>query len=164
MPPTSATGSPRPTPGAPTPAAPAPGPRVRGAEGLASTSLRRRCTGAEGFTLVEVLVAMSLVALAGLALIELQSLQVRSATALTAATLARIEADNQAIRLLLAPAAPSGTVAGESVNGGVPLRWEASAGPSPAPEAFPDLVTLDIRVTAAAGGAPLASRQIVRPR
>jgi general secretion pathway protein I len=134
------------------------------ATGSRTHRLRRRCRGGEGFTLVEVLVAMSLVALAGLALVELQSLQVRGATALTATTLARVEADNQAIRLLLAPAAPAGTVAGETVNGGIPFRWEATAGPSPSPERFPDLVTLDIRVTAGPGGAPLATRQVVRPR
>lgn len=146
MPPTSATGSPR---------------HWHRKRGSAPPGPRR---GTRGFTLVEVLVALSLVALAGLALVELQSLQVRSSAALTAATLARIEADNQAIRFLLAPAAPAGTVSGETVNGGVPLRWQATAGPSPLPERFPDLVTLDIRVSAASGGAPLATRQIVRPR
>lgn len=144
MPPTSATGNPQALPGA------------RPASG--------RSGGAEGFTLVEVLVALSLVALAGLALVEFQNVQVRGATTLTATTLARIEADNQAIRLLLAPAAPAGTATGESVNGGIPFRFEAVAGPSPAPESFPELVTLDIRVLAASGGPVLARRQVVRPR
>lgn len=157
MPPTSATGnSPRPAPGAPR--------RKSGTHGLSSPGLLRRTRSAAGFTLVEVLVALSLVALVGLALVDLQSLQLRGSTALTATTLARIEADNQAIRLLLAPAAPAGTTTGDSTNGGIPLRWEATTGPSPQPEAFPDLVTLDIRVSAAEGGPVLASRQIVRPR
>ncbi|MFN7174238.1 MAG: type II secretion system protein [Thermaurantiacus tibetensis] len=143
MPPTSATGSPQ------APTGPRPGPRR---------------AGTAGFTLVEVLVALSLVAVAGLALVEFQGIQLRSASALTATTLARIEADNQAIRLLLAPAAPAGPTASPSVNGGIPFRVETVPGPSPSPEAFPGLVTLDIRVSPAEGGPVLARREVIRPR
>ncbi|MFQ3594727.1 MAG: type II secretion system minor pseudopilin GspI [Sphingomonadaceae bacterium] len=133
----------------------------------AQTGRRAALTGrraARGFTLVEVLVALSLLAIVGLTLVEFQSLQLRNSAALTASSLARLEADNQAIAILLAPNAPAGSLRGSSLNGGVPLVWEAETRGSPSPDAFPNLVTISVRVRASEGGPVLAAREIVRPQ
>jgi general secretion pathway protein I len=112
---------------------------------------------------VEVLVALAILGLAGLALVSFQTFQAAGTLRLTAATLARIEADNQAIAALLAPNAPApGT--GQSLNGGVPLTWRLATGPSPDPDLFPDLVTIDIAISTTEDAPPLATRRIVRPR
>jgi general secretion pathway protein I len=118
---------------------------------------------ARGFTLVEVLVALAILGLAGLALVSFQTFQAAGTLRLTAATLARIEADNQAILALLAPNAPADG-SGQSVNGGVPLSWRLTSGPSPDPDLFPNLVTIDIAIAAAEDAPPLAARRVVRPR
>lgn len=118
----------------------------------------------QGFTLVEVLVALSILAMVGLALVAFQSFQANGTVRLKAETLAQIEADNRAIDLLLQPAAPTGPTSGVNANGGLPLAHEITPGPSPLPDAFPALVTVDVRVRAEGGGAVLASRRIVRTR
>lgn len=117
-----------------------------------------------GFTLVEVLVALSILAMVGLALVAFQSFQAAGTVRLKAEALAEIEADNRAIDLLLQPAAPAGPTSGTNANGGVPLTFEIVPGPSPLPDGFPGLVTFDIRVRATADGPVMARRQIVRPR
>lgn len=118
----------------------------------------------QGFTLVEVLVALSILALVGLAMVSFQSFQADGTMRLKAEALAQIEADNRAIDLLLQPAAPTGPQSGVNANGGVALIYEVAPGPSPAPDAFPNLVTVDIRVRERAEGPLLASRQIVKQR
>jgi type II secretion system protein I len=121
-------------------------------------------TGSAGFTLVEVLVALVLLALVGITLAEFQTMQAGGALRLQAGSLARIEADNRAIETMLAGSAPGGQLSGETVNGGMAFRWEATPGPSPDAERFPDLVTVTIAIRPAEGGPALATREIVRPR
>ncbi|WP_448585950.1 type II secretion system protein [Thermaurantiacus sp.] len=133
--------------------------------GTRPTSAASRRGGREaGFTLVEVLVALVLLALVGITLAEFQTMQASGTVRLQRLSLARIEADNRAIAWLLAAAAPTGPVRGETVNGGLPFRWEVTPGPSPDPEAFPELVTVTIAVRAEADGPVLAQREILRPR
>jgi general secretion pathway protein I len=110
-----------------------------------------------------VLVALAILGMAGLALLSFQTFQAAGTLRLTAATLARIEADNQAIAALLAPSAPPAG-SGQTMNGGIPLHWRVSTAPSPDPEAFPDLVAIDIAIAPSADGPAIATRRIVRPR
>jgi hypothetical protein len=89
-------------------------------------------------------------------------LQARTTARLTALGLARIEADNRAIELLLRANAPAAAESGMTSNGGLPMRFEIRPGPSPDPVRFPGLVRFDIRILGADGGRPLAERQVVR--
>ncbi|MCS6987419.1 MAG: type II secretion system protein GspI [Sphingomonadaceae bacterium] len=140
----------------PTSRRPAPAPR----------GARWACPDPEaGFTLVEVLVALALVALVGLALVGVQTGQAASALRLKAHQLAAIEADNQAVELLLAPSVPAARLIRPARNGGADFLVETVPGPSPDPERFPRLATVEVRVRAAEGDGPvLARRVLVRPR
>lgn len=122
----------------------------------------RRRPGEEGFTLVEVLVAMLLLALVGVALVAFQSGQLAGAHRLSVAALARLEADNLAVDLLVGRTAPVEPVSGTRENGGRTLHWRVV--PAPAPEArLPTFVLLRIEVAAAEDGPPLATRTVLRP-
>lgn len=74
---------------------------------------------ARGFTLLEMLVALSVLSLAALALIRLDAFAVRSASDLGGRSIARIVASNAAVDVLSAPAAPAiGTATATVTNGG----------------------------------------------
>jgi len=117
-----------------------------------------------GFTLVEMLVALLLLSLVGLSLAQFQTFQLGSASRIATATAARLEADNRAIDILVAASAPTATLSGSSPNAGGTWHWTATPGGSPDPVALPQLVRIDIAVSATPGGPPLATRQIVRPQ
>ena len=75
---------------------------------------RTRRAGADpesGFTLIEMLVAMMLLSLVGLTLARFQTFQLTGATGLATAAAARLEADNIAVDVLAAPAAPDDQLA-----------------------------------------------------
>lgn len=119
---------------------------------------------ARGFTLVEVLVALLLLGLAGLTLLRFQTLQINAANRLGLAAVARLEADNRAVDLLAAAVAPESALQGVSHNAGRQWYWRAVPGPSPDPQNLPGLATVTVSVAAAANEPPLAVRQIVKRR
>ena len=118
----------------------------------------RFCTDSEtGFTLLEMLVAVSVLSIAALALVRLDAFTLRSTADLTANTTAQIVAGNKAVDLTTDPAAPSIGVATDGVsNGGqtwrVTSRVVATADPS--------LLRIDISVSGNGGRANLT---IIRP-
>lgn len=134
----------------------------RASPGGQNTAGPRR--GEAGFALVEMLVAMVLLSLVGLTLARFQTFQVAGTASIAAASAARLEADNLAIDVLAAPAAPATEASGTSVNAGREWAWTVTPGPSPAPELMPDMVTVSVAVRAAAGGPVVAARQVMRPK
>jgi general secretion pathway protein I len=126
-------------------------------------SFRRRAPEA-GFTLIEMLVAMLLLSLVGLTLARFQTFQIRGAASLAASAAARLAADNLAIDLLVAPAAPVATERGVVEVGGRPWHWQVTPAPPPDPALMPELVRLDIAVSTGEGAPPVATRSLIRPR
>jgi hypothetical protein len=110
------------------------------------------------------LVAMVLLSLVGLTLARFQTFQLAGAANLATAAAARLEADNLAVEVLAAPAAPTAPIEAEGTNAGRDWHTRITPGPSPDPATMPDLVTVDITVALAPGGAPVARRTVVRGR
>lgn len=110
---------------------------------------------ATGFTLIEMLVALSVFALAALAMVNLQGYSVRTASTLSENAMARQVAQNLMVERLSAPLAPSiGTEQGETSNGGQSWQWQVVTA-----KAEDDrLVTIDISVAGANGGAGRTAR------
>lgn len=120
--------------------------------------------GERGFTIVEMLVAMLLMALVGLTLVRFQTFQLAGTGQLATAAMARIEADNRAVEYATMPAAPEAPQAGQSVNGGIVLFWTATPAPPPEGDLFADMVAISIAVALEEGGPPVATRALLRPR
>jgi type II secretion system protein I len=120
--------------------------------------------GEQGFALVEMLVAMVLLSLVGLTLARFQTFQLAGTASIAAASAARLEADNLAIDVLAAPAAPAAEASGTSFNAGREWAWTITPGPSPEPELMPDMVTVGISIRATPNGPVVAARQVMRPR
>lgn len=79
-----------------------------------------------GFTLIEMLVALSVFALAALAMVNLQGYSVRTAATLADSALAAQVAQNLMVERLSAPLAPAiGTEQGQETNGGRNWQWQA---------------------------------------
>ena len=117
-----------------------------------------------GFTLIEMLVAMLLLSLVGLTLARFQTFQLQGTASLAASAAARLAADNLAIDLLVAPAAPVAAERGIVDVGGRPWHWQVTPAPPPDPALMPELVRLDIAVSAGEGAPPIATRSLIRPR
>jgi general secretion pathway protein I len=80
-----------------------------------------------GFTLIEMLVALGVFSLAALAMVHLQGYSVRTAATLSDSAMAWQVAQNLAVERLSAPIAPAiGSESGESENGGRRWRWEVT--------------------------------------
>jgi type II secretion system protein I len=120
--------------------------------------------GEKGFALIEMLVAMVLLSLVGLTLARFQSFQLMGTANIAAAAAARLEADNRAIDILAAQAAPLAPESGTSSNAGRTWYWTTTPGPSPNPELMPDMVAVNLSLSASPGGPALVSRQLLRPR
>ncbi len=117
-----------------------------------------------GFALIEMLVAMMLLSLVGLTLARFQTFQLTGSSNIALAAAARLEADNRAIDILVAPAAPQTIESGTSANAGLDWHWTATPGPSPDPTLMPNMVSVDVRLSMTPNGPPIARRQLLRPR
>lgn len=81
----------------------------------------------DGFTLLEIMVALAIFSLAALAMVRLQGYSVRSTSQLGESGLAWQVARNVAVEILSSPSAPTlGETGGEELNGGQNWRWTAT--------------------------------------
>ena len=88
----------------------------------------------DGFTLVEMLVALAVFSLAALALLRLEGATVSTTALLQEQALAQIVARNLAVEALTDPQPPAfGATRGEAVNAGRKWRWVRVVGRSPEP-------------------------------
>lgn len=112
-----------------------------------------------GFTLLEMLVALAIFSLAGLALVRLQAVSVRTSGDLDARVMAEITARNLAFERMTDPNPPArGDSEGDIVNAGRTFHWKQSV--VAAPDARLSQVTLT--VSAGPGESP-AVFTIARP-
>lgn len=116
-----------------------------------------------GFALVEMLVAMLLLSLAGLALTRFQTAQLAGTQSAAALAAARIAADNVAVDLMVLPALPAGAISGSTTLLGETVQWTAAPAASPAAAIAPGLVQLEIATRLAPDGAVVARRTLLRP-
>ena len=113
-----------------------------------------------GFTLLEIMVALAIFSLAALAMVRLQGYSVRSTANLGDSGMAWQVARNVAVEILSNPAPPTlGETGGEEVNGGQEWRWTATT--SKTDDAR--LVRVDIAV-AGTGNAALRKAQLTIAR
>lgn len=88
--------------------------------------------GEAGFTLVEMLVALTIFSLAALALVRLQGVTILNAAQIDAHGMAQIVAANVAAEALTDPVPPAfGEARGETDNGGRRWRWMRTTRRSP---------------------------------
>lgn len=115
--------------------------------------------GEKGFTLIEMLVALSIFSLAALALIRLQAYTTRNAAELETRVIAQSVVRNRAVEILTDPRPPSlGQSRGEVKNGGFSWQWSQDAKLTEDQR----FVQVDITAQEAVSGAP-ASLTILRP-
>lgn len=106
----------------------------------------------QGFTLVEMLVALAIFSLAALALLRLEGATLANTTRLDEQAIAHIVARNIAVETMTNPRAPAlGEERGETVNGGRRWTWKRVTALSPEPR----VQMITVSVEGAAGGATL---------
>ncbi len=119
----------------------------------------RKQSGEGGFTLIEMLVALSVFSLAALALIRLQGYTTRNAAELELRVVAQSVVRNRAVEILTDPRPPSlGESNGEEENGGLSWTWTQSAKLTEEG----NFVQVDITAQEKISGAP-AALTILRP-
>ena len=112
-----------------------------------------------GFTLIEMLVALSVFSLAALALIRLQAYTTRNAAELELRVIAQSVVRNRAVEILTDPRPPTlGETRGEEQNGGLQWQWTQTAKLTE-DQGF---VQVDIAAREPISGAP-AALTILRP-
>jgi general secretion pathway protein I len=115
--------------------------------------------GRNGFTLVEVMVALAVFSLAALALIRLEGATIRSTALLGDTIIAQMVARNVAVEAITSPRAPAvGRAAGVEQNGGRAWRWVREVRPT----GDPRILRVDVAVVDAAGRA-LGRLTMIRP-
>ena len=88
----------------------------------------------DGFTLIEMLVALAIFSLAALALLRLEGATVANTARLQDQAMAQIVARNLAVEVMTDPVAPAfGRESGEAVNGGRSWSWTRVVDRSPEP-------------------------------
>jgi general secretion pathway protein I len=118
-----------------------------------------RRSAQHGFTLLEMLVALAIFSLAGLALVRLQAFSARSAIDLRERTMAQVVVRNLMVERLTDPVSPSsGSTNGTVTNAGRTWTWTQGV----APLQDSRLLGITIRVNGAAGTSP-AVISFVRP-
>ena len=137
---------------------------VKTARGDAASRLRSRRMAyskhsEHGFTLIEMLVALSVFSLAALALIRLQAYTARNAAELETRVIAQSVVRNRSVEILTDPRPPAlGKSGGQVENGGLVWNWTQDAKLT-GDQRF---VQVDITATEVVSGAP-ASLTILRP-
>ncbi|MEY4270187.1 MAG: hypothetical protein RLZZ58_1403 [Pseudomonadota bacterium] len=122
--------------------------------------MSERGPGAQGFTLLEMLVALAVFSIAALTLIRLDAYAIRTAGELDARSLAQIVAQNDAATLMTDAAPPTiGTSVLRVTNGG--RDWQVAR--NVAKSADPDLLRIDIIVEGADVDRARAVLTIIRP-
>ena len=102
-----------------------------------------------GFTLIEVVVALAVFALAALTLLRLEGATMTNASMLEVRAAAEIVARNRAVEALTDPTAPAiGTASGSEIQAGQPWPWVRVT--TPMPDA--GLVQVTIHVASPFGG------------
>ena len=113
----------------------------------------------QGFTLIEMLVALAIFSLAALALLRLGGATAANSARLQEQAIAQIVARNLAAEVLSDPESPPfGTIGGEAVNGGRRWLWTRTAARSPEAR----IQQIEIRITDADGGPGLAALTVFR--
>jgi general secretion pathway protein I len=113
----------------------------------------------QGFTLIEMLVALAIFSLAALALLRLGGATATNSARLQEQALAQIVARNIAAETLSDPEPPPfGALTGEAVNGG--RRWSWTRSTARSPEAR--IQQIEIRVVNQAGGPGRATLVVFR--
>ena len=113
----------------------------------------------QGFTLIEMLVALAIFSLAALALLRLGGATATNSASLSDQAVAQIVARNLAVETLSDPQPPVfGTSQGDAANGGRRWRWTRTV--SRSPEAR--IQQIEILVQPEAGGPGRASLTIFR--
>ena len=98
----------------------------------------------EGFTLIEMLVALAIFSLAALALLRLEGATVANTARLQDQAMAAIVARNMAVETLTDPVAPAlGQQRGETANGGRAWSWSRLVAPSPEPRI--QMITIQVQ-------------------
>lgn len=106
---------------------------------------------ANGFTLLEMLVALAVFSLAALALIRLQGISIRTTADLDTRIVAQAVARNLMVELQSDPAPPSaGEAEGDLENGGRRWHWTRRA----VAMEDPRLLRIDLTVAPSGGGSP----------
>lgn len=113
----------------------------------------------QGFTLIEMLVALAIFSLAALALLRLGGATAANSARLGDQALAQIVARNLAVELLTDPEPPAfGAAQGEAVNAGRRWRWTRSVMRSPEAR----IQQIEIAVEPEAGGPGRARLTVFR--
>jgi general secretion pathway protein I len=113
----------------------------------------------KGFTLIEMLVALAVFALAAMALVRLQALTLRTTATVAERTYAQVTLNNLAVTLLTDPRAPTvGHADGAIANAGRTWRWAREVTRTN----DPNFVRIDLSMRDDAGR-PVGSVSLARP-
>ena len=124
-----------------------------------ATSVSAARPAEQGFTLIEMLVALAVFSLAALALLRLGGATATNSARLDSQAMAQIVARNIAVETLTDPGPPVlGTIGGVTVDGGRQWRWSRTTARSPEAR----ILQIEIAVAPEQGGPGRAALTIFR--